>query len=634
MERGAVSVAPGLLDVLLIGVPAELILKLTGQNATCTLAETSRAAASSTRAARVAYRQRPRERGLARLFVLHNERPSEKERDHYAQWRAGWEPQLRETELRSWFPRGLLPRMYVRVDSLICDVDSGSDSDDEEPDEPTQWSCARCTLQNPPSQTACSACGDERPDMSTASARSPEDKPTSLAHEQSYSLAQFARWRGCDPQLFAGIHHGDLVMDEGQYRGHGTFVALWSSDSDPAASGEPHDPGQLLLTPSTGLNGVMLPKGAWSVVQTHGPEYYERAGYGSWLFAEIPVSDHELAEHEQMVLENDRAAAAAAAECEGDAHDLRLREHGARPSHNEVPAGEVPPLPSPGCDHVYCELRPATRLTQQVAPRPSDYRLALYGIKGDRRAAGAAGDPVWSNLSPREFSEIELSSSSDLRWRQQQPITSLLQPSVVQTADIDRSTAPTLWGAGQADTNSCGFPILTEDAVDRMAQPPAIGAAAPSNGYDDGSSGYGDGVLTEDMAYMMIAPSQQPIAATHARESPANAINGQQTHDSFVHDGMARLYNNHWQNRTTGEEDAAVSHDQWNPAFVPAPTPLPTPGKRQTNTYHSTDTVRHMHNCCSRVMCGSGSIIRPHTVYTSPRDHSHLLYRCLVLVLD
>ena len=289
----------------------------------------------------------------------------------------------------------------------------------------------------------------------------------------------------------------------------------------------------------------------------------------------------------QLNVNADTAAAAVA--CEGDAHDLRLREHGARPSHDEVLVGEVP-LPAPGCDHAYCELRPATRLTQQVVPRPSDYRLARNGIKGDRRAAGATGDPVWSNLSPREFSEIELSSSSDLRWRQQQPITSLLQPSSAHAADTDMSTTPTLWGAGQADTNSCGFP------VDRTAQPPALAAGAPSSGYDDGSSGYGDGVLTEDMAYMMLAPSQQPIAANQPRKSAgSSSSNGQQTHDSFVHDGMARLYNNHWQNRTTGEEDAAVSHDQWNPAFVPAPTPLPTPVKRQTKTYHSTDTVRRMH---------------------------------------
>ena len=51
---------------------------------------------------------------------------------------------------------------------------------------------------------------------------------------------------------------------------------------------------------------------------------------------------------------------------------------------------------------------------------------------------------------------------------------------------------------------------------------------------------------------------------------------------------------------STGEEDAAVSHEQWNPAFVPAPTPLPTPNKRQTKTYHSMDTVRHIHNCWAR----------------------------------
>ena len=565
MEGGAV---PCLLDILLIGVPAELILKLSGQNATCTLAETCRAAAHSTGPSRAAFRLRPRERGLARLFVLHNDRPSERERDHYAQWRSGWEPQLRETDqLKSWFP-SLLPRTYVRVDARICDVDSDSDSD-EEPNElaPAEWSCARCTLCNPRTQMLCSACGGERPDMETAPARSSEGRSRSSAHERVYSIAQFARWRGCDAQHFAGIHHGDLVIDEGQYRGHGTFVAIWSSDSGAAAPGEHgRDPDQLLLTPSVGLDGVMLPKDAWSVVQTYGPAYYEAAGYGSFLFAEIPVSEDELAQHDQMVRENDRATAAAAAACEDDAHDVRLREHGARPGYDQALAGDVL-LPGPGCDHVYCELRPGTRFTRQDAPRPSDYRLARDGIKGDRRTAGAAGEHVWSSLLPRAFTELELSSSSDLRWRQQQPITSLLQPSAVHAAQTDRSTTPTLWGAGQADTNSCGFPILSEN----------------------------DGVLTEDMAYMMIAPSQQPVV-TRDRRATSGSRHREQEHDAFVHDGMARLYNNHWQNRTTGEQDAAVSHDQWMPAFVPAPTPLPTPGKRQTKTYHAIDTVRHPRN--------------------------------------
>lgn len=601
MPGGAVSAAPGLLDVLLSGVPSELILKLSGQNATCSLAETSRAAAASTQGARAAYRQRPRERGYARLFVLHNDRPTEKERDHYAQWRSGWEPQLRETELESWLPAGPLPRTYVRVDTLECDVDSDSDTDEVAGEPQPQWYCSRCTLLNSRTQLACSACGDAAPDTDTTPARSSEHQSTRSTRDRPYSISQFVRWRGCNARQFAGIHHGDLVIDEGQYRGHGTFVALWSSG---ATLGEhADDAGQLLLTPAIGLDGVMLPPDAWSVVETHGPQYYERAGYGSWLFAKIPVSQYDRSKHEQTVRENARAAAVAAAAGKEDAHDLRLRTHGAKAigtPGDAVPTTDLP-LPGPACDHLYCELRPATRLARQVAPRPSDYRLVRDDIKGDRRAAGAAGDPVWSNLPPREFTELELSSSSDLRWRQQQPVVSFLLPSAVH-AHTDRSTTPTLWGAGHADTNSCGFPVLSEDTAS-IVQPPA--ASTVSGGCDNGTGAGNDsfdpndGVLTEDMAYMMIAPSQQPIAARGAASNDRDAAHitrsyGHQGQDSFVHDGMARLYSNHWQNRTTGEQDAAVSHDQWMPAFVPAPTPLPTPDKRQTRTYHSTDTVRHI----------------------------------------
>lgn len=46
-----------------------------------------------------------------------------------------------------------------------------------------------------------------------------------------------------------------------------------------------------------------------------------------------------------------------------------------------------------------------------------------------------------------------------------------------------------------------------------------------------------------------------------------------------------------WQNRTTGEEDAAVTHDQWMPPFVPAPTPTPTAEPRPTRTYETGDAV-------------------------------------------
>jgi hypothetical protein len=45
------------------------------------------------------------------------------------------------------------------------------------------------------------------------------------------SVPSFAEWRGCDIDSFGKLRHLDLVLDEGQFRGHGTFLAVWDSAS-------------------------------------------------------------------------------------------------------------------------------------------------------------------------------------------------------------------------------------------------------------------------------------------------------------------------------------------------------------------------------------------------------------------
>lgn len=591
------SPPPGLLDVLLTDVPAEIILRACGSNAAASLAETSRGAAKASLSSRLSMRARPRDRGHARVFVLYNDRPSEKESDHYAQWRSGWEPVLEDRELRRWFPSEPLPRTYVRAQTRMCEIDSDDEAEEvtqpavaqqaeEQGSELVHWDCSRCTLLNRRNQLTCTVCGLERPPLDVdfvdldaverpaasgvpdssdelASAAVAAPVPQLGLRERKYSLAAFASWRGCNPQDFAGIHHGDLVLDEGQYRGKGAYVAQWSEGT----AENDDDAGQLLLTPAVGLEGVMLPKEAWDVIEAHGPGYYERAGYGSWLFGELPVSAEEQAVHEQVVSEREQAAAAAAAAGEEAAKHRRLREIGAgadratEDQYQETGAVLVPGGGT-GATHVYCELRHASRLTRQMAPRPSDYRFHLQdSLKGDRSTAGAAGEPVWSKLSPQAFTEVELSSSSDLRSRQQQPLTSLLPPPPPAAASsiggsvtvaAPSASAPALYDAG--DTSNAGDDILSEDMAHSQfdpAPPPPVAAQEEPLG----------GVLTDNLAYMALSPSQRPLPASRARgarpSSPGYEGGGAPrvrggyaggpvlcASESFAHDGMARLYNN------------------------------------------------------------------------------------------
>ena len=122
---------PQLADVLATDLPAALIFEGAGQNATCLLAETCRAAARHSRSARLAERSRPRDRGHAKMIVLHNDGPSEKEADHYAPWRAGWEPQLDDRALRQRYPVAAPPRSYVRVSRRVWNLDAEEEDDDE-----------------------------------------------------------------------------------------------------------------------------------------------------------------------------------------------------------------------------------------------------------------------------------------------------------------------------------------------------------------------------------------------------------------------------------------------------------------------------------------------------------------------
>jgi hypothetical protein len=96
------------------------------------------------------------------------------------------------------------------------------------------------------------------------------------------------------------LRHLDLVLDEGQYRGNGAFLAQWvpaaldsgSSETDEkvAAWGGAWAAGSMMLVPMRGLDGSLLPAAAFAAVASFGAAYYKKAGYCSAVFVEAPLA--------------------------------------------------------------------------------------------------------------------------------------------------------------------------------------------------------------------------------------------------------------------------------------------------------------------------------------------------------
>ena len=482
---------PQLADVLATDLPAALIFEGAGQNATCLLAETCRAAARHSRSARLAERSRPRDRGHAKMIVLHNDGPSEKEADHYAPWRAGWEPQLDDRALRQRYPVAAPPRSYVRVSRRVWNLDAEEDDGEEEGDgeEGSAWDCPRCTLLNASDRVTCTACGGARTQedelaraIAMSAAVAAEEAggeegdpagapatptPPEPANREGFTLAEFAAWRGCDAGEFraCGIHHGDLVLDEGQYRGNGAFVAAWHGS---AADGS------LLLAPAQGFDGCVLPAAAWNTVQRHGPAYYELCGFGSWLFCEVPMAPEFAAARPSSV--DSEGAGSATTGDEGDGEDGEGPEPG-------------------GAGHLYCELRGSARFSGDSAARYAEDREPVAFGEAVAVPSGPAGSPsaelptVWSAQPAQAFTESALQTSAALRWRQQQPLRCLLPPC-----------------AGSPS------PGATRSASPRQDASPvaSYAAAAPGALWSPDDGGDEDGFLSEDMAYGLQAAVPVP----------------------------------------------------------------------------------------------------------------------------
>eukprot|EP01049_Picozoa_sp_SAG25_P002209 SAG25_NODE_113_length_14872_cov_23.149527_11_plen_387_part_00 len=149
----------------------------------------------------------PRESGVARLFVLHNERASEQEADHYGEWRAGWEPsQAGEEEQERC--------TFVHVAQRLYEMSSDDEGEDDE------------TIEAGPSIGGNTGDGMGLP-MGYLGSKALVVR----------DLATFAKWRGCDVGHFQNLRHLDLVLDEGQYRGSGTFLAQWIPDGEAGSVG-------------------------------------------------------------------------------------------------------------------------------------------------------------------------------------------------------------------------------------------------------------------------------------------------------------------------------------------------------------------------------------------------------------
>ena len=485
---------PQLADVLATDLPGALIFEGAGQNATCLLAETCRAAARHSRSARLAERSRPRDRGHAKMIVLHNDGPSEKEADHYAPWRAGWEPQLDDRALRQRYPAAAPPRRYVRVARRMWNLDAEEEEEAEEEaedgEEGSAWDCPRCTLLNASDRVTCTACGGARTQedelaraiaMSAAvaaeeaggeegDAATPTPPEPAKANRAGFTLAEFGAWRGCDAGEFraCGIHHGDLVLDEGQYRGNGAFVAAWHGS---AADGS------LLLVPAQGFDGCVLPAAAWNTVHTHGPAYYELCGFGSWLFCEVPMAP-EFAAATRPISVDSAGAGSTTTGDEGDGEDGEGSEPG-------------------GAGHLYCELRGSARFSGDSAARYAEDREPVALGEAVAVPPGPVGSPsaelltVWSAQPAQAFTVNALQKSAALRWRQQQPLRCLLPPC-----------------AGSPS------PTPTRVASPRQDASPVASYAAGSNAsllWSAGEGDDGDGFLSEDMAYGAIAPQAAAV---------------------------------------------------------------------------------------------------------------------------
>ena len=236
-----------LIDVV-IGPPAvaTAIFDACGTASVCALRLTcvSLASLAALLRRRDELRSLPRDSGVARLFVLHNERASEREADHYGEWRAGWEPSPEEGEARCTF---------VYAARRLHDMPS-----DEEQEEVKG--------------------GEAGESIGNRIGLSIGEAPV------AQGLAAFARWRGCALSHFANLRHLDLVLDEGQYRGSGTFLAQWIPDDGHGADE------RMVLVPTQGLDGSLLPGAALSAVAMYGGAYYERAGYHSAIFVEADLT--------------------------------------------------------------------------------------------------------------------------------------------------------------------------------------------------------------------------------------------------------------------------------------------------------------------------------------------------------
>ena len=194
------------------------------------------------------------------------------------------------------------------------------------------------------------------------------------------------------------MRHLDLVLDEGQYRGSGTFVAQWvprcddgscEPSSTAATSTADWKPkGELRLVPMQGVDGTMLPSVAFCAVAKHGPQYYEVAGFHSAVFVEADT----------------RA-------CNGSVPSLQ----------DSVPGTSLWAAATPGMGYrLYCDCRHAHKLLQPCEVRLED--LCWDGVLSTGRTmahdAGVWEYGVgWSQLDPVDFTQAALRVSPQLRRR-------------------------------------------------------------------------------------------------------------------------------------------------------------------------------------------------------------------------